>query len=99
MATDLIKSLEKLHFSSQSQSRDGDECIDTYLTESRPRNHTRKTFEEIKKDLEEEFLTPSTTFSIEWLNKLQEYVEHLLYALPLTKLQEMGDAAKLQRPL
>lgn len=32
----------------------------------------RKTPEEIKKELEDEFLRPPTTFSAEWLNKLQQ---------------------------
>lgn len=34
--------------------------------------HNKKTPEEIIKELEDEFLTPPTTFSAEWLNKLQQ---------------------------
>ena len=34
--------------------------------------NSKKTSDEIKKELEDEFLTPPTTFSAEWLNKLQQ---------------------------
>ena len=72
MSAGLVRALENIHFSSQKQSHGDDECIDVYLTEPGPRKRARKTSEEIKKDLEEEVLKPSTTFSTEWLNKIQE---------------------------
>ena len=90
MATDLMKALESVHFSSQQQSHGDNKCIDAYLTESRPRKRARKTFKEIQKDLEEEFLKPSTRFSTEWLNKLQESVKPPLYALFLKQFTEDG---------
>ncbi|MCJ1414142.1 hypothetical protein MMC32_000467 [Xylographa parallela] len=72
MSTDLVRALENIHFSSRKQSHGDDECIDVFLTKSRPRKRARKASEQIKQDLEEEILKPSTTFSTEWLNKLQE---------------------------
>ncbi|MCJ1281219.1 hypothetical protein MMC26_000537 [Xylographa opegraphella] len=75
MPTDLVRALENVHFRYQKQSRGDDECIDVFLTEPRPHKLARKTSEDIKADLEEEILKPSTTFSTEWLNKLQEQWE------------------------
>ena len=97
MSTDLVRALENIHFSSRKQSHGDDECIDVFLTKSRPRKRARKASEQIKKDLEEEILKPSTTFSTEWLNKLQEYVKSLLCALFLTILQKVGNSYRVQR--
>jgi len=49
-----------------------DNWIDPILDEQRPRKRTRKTKEELKKDLELEFLTPSPRFDTHWLNQLQQ---------------------------
>lgn len=40
-------------------------------TETHNTSKNRKTVEELKRDLEEDFLTPPTNFSASWLNKLQ----------------------------
>ena len=46
--------------------------IDDILDQAKPRKRVRKSPEEIKAKLERDFLTPSTTFSPEWLDRLQE---------------------------
>jgi antiviral helicase SKI2 len=40
-----------------------------------PRRRTRPSAAELKRELENEFLTPSPRFSPEWLNRLQRYVQ------------------------
>jgi antiviral helicase SKI2 len=52
---------------------ESDNWIDNILDERRPRKRVKPTDEEHCAQLEKEFLTPSTTFSTEWLNKLQQY--------------------------
>ena len=52
--------------------------IDSILLERRPRKRVKKSNDEILKNLESEYLTPSNTFSTAWLNKLQkcEFTHH-----------------------
>jgi hypothetical protein len=66
MATDLSKALERLHLDDDFDS------IDDILFEQAPRKRLRKSPAELKADLEKSYLLPSTTFSTEWLNKLQQ---------------------------
>ncbi|KAK3070092.1 Antiviral helicase ski2 [Teratosphaeriaceae sp. CCFEE 6253] len=49
---------------------DGD--IDDFLDEVRPRKRIRKSREDIKAQLEQDFLTPSMVFSPAWLDRLQQ---------------------------
>ena len=67
MSTDVLAAIRDLQISETQNERN----IDEYLFEHRPRKRTRLSDEELKSQLEEEFLKPSYTFSIEWLNKLQ----------------------------
>lgn len=39
---------------------------------AKPRKQTRQTSEDLLKELEEDFLTPSATFSPKWLNQFQK---------------------------
>jgi hypothetical protein len=59
---------------------ESDNWIDSVLDERRPRKRAKPTEDELRKQLEEDFLTPSHAFSTEWLNKLQQYiiVSHVL---------------------
>ena len=66
MATDLVGALEGLRLG------DSDVNIDDILFEQRPRKKVKQDSAELKRSLEESFLTPSTSFSNEWLNKLQQ---------------------------
>lgn len=69
MAETLQKAVEGLHIRGQREV----EGIDEILSEPRLRTkRSQKTLEEVKKELTEEFLTPPTSFSQEWLNKLQQ---------------------------
>lgn len=49
-----------------------DDCIDDLLTDQRPRKQQCKTPETLKKQLEESFLSPPTSFDSSWLNRLQQ---------------------------
>ncbi|KAK5128632.1 hypothetical protein LTR08_003953 [Meristemomyces frigidus] len=49
-----------------------DANIDDILDQAKPRKRIRKTPEEIKTKLERDFLTPSKSFSPEWLDRLQQ---------------------------
>lgn len=42
--------------------------------DTRPRKQTRKSADDLLAELENEFLTPSPSFSPRWLNLLQKYV-------------------------
>ncbi|QDS75726.1 hypothetical protein FKW77_008181 [Venturia effusa] len=53
-----------------STSNDED-WIDGVLNEQRPRKRTKPSKASLKHALEQEFLTPSTAFNTQWLNKLQ----------------------------
>lgn len=72
MAGSLISSLEKLHLEAGSADSIADDWIDHILEEPRPRKRVRQDSESLKKELEQNFLTPSPTFSPEWLNRLQQ---------------------------
>lgn len=67
MTEALIDAVEALHVST-----DENFCIDDILTERRPRKKEKKSLDAVKKELEEMFLKPPTSFSAEWLNKLQQ---------------------------
>ena len=51
-----------------------DDWIDSILDERRPRKRVKPTETQQRTQLEHDFLTPSPTFSTEWLNKLQQCV-------------------------
>jgi len=61
----------------------GDETIDGILFDQcrrQPRRHDATT---AKAELEAKYLSPSTTFSAEWLNRLQQYVDNYMPLLAL----------------
>ncbi|KAF2828567.1 antiviral helicase [Ophiobolus disseminans] len=66
----LSAELEKLRLSSSKLDDAG--WIDSIAGEQRPPKRQRKTKAVIKKELEAEFLTPSRSFSTQWLNQLQQ---------------------------
>lgn len=69
MVETLVQSLEKLHLQSQSLE---DNWLDQILDQPRPRKRVKQDPEDLKRELEEKYLTPSNTFSESWLNKLQQ---------------------------
>jgi antiviral helicase SKI2 len=75
MADGLIESLERVHLDSNIESSSSDKWIDSILDSHRPRKRVKQDLDELKQSLEEKYLTPSTSFSTDWLNKLQQYVD------------------------
>ena len=67
MANNILKAVKALRI-----SNDENFCIDDILSERRPRKKEQKPLEAVKTELEETFLKPPTSFSTEWLNKLQQ---------------------------
>ncbi|KAK5107409.1 hypothetical protein LTR62_001313 [Meristemomyces frigidus] len=64
----LVSALENLAVVTDKLDAD----IDNILDQAKPRKRVRKSHEAIKSQLEQQFLTPSTTFSPEWLDRLQQ---------------------------
>lgn len=71
MTEALAESLQRVHISSTADSRD-DDWIDSILDQQGPRKRVKEDPHDLKKELDRKFLTPSTSFSTEWLNKLQQ---------------------------
>jgi len=72
MADSLIGALERVHLESSTTDGTADDWIDHIIEEQRPRKRARQSQEELKRELEQKYLTPSTSFSTEWLNRLQQ---------------------------
>lgn len=86
----LTDSLSKVHLTADNVA-DEDPCwIDSILEEQRPRKRSRRSRDDVIRDLEEEFLTPSTAFNVEWLNRLQQRWE------PPTNYTDLFDIAPTQ---
>ncbi|KAH8732530.1 NUC185 domain-containing protein [Phaeosphaeriaceae sp. PMI808] len=67
---DLAEELDKLRLSSSALEDAG--WIDSIAGDQRSSKRQRKTKQNIKKELEAEFLTPSRSFNTQWLNQLQQ---------------------------
>jgi hypothetical protein len=72
MADSLISALEKVHLETCASDGLADDGIDCVLDEQRPRKRIKKDQNQLKRDLEQKYLTPLTSFSQEWLNRLQQ---------------------------
>jgi len=72
MADTLLSALERVHLESTTTDGTADDWIDHILDEQRPRKRVKQDQEALKRELEQKYLTPSTSFSTEWLNKLQQ---------------------------
>jgi antiviral helicase SKI2 len=80
MTDDLTEAVEALHLRGQGVDDNEDSWIEASLKfctkdehkRVRPRRGVSKGSEIIKKELEEELLSPPTEFSAQWLNKLQQ---------------------------
>ncbi|KAI1004551.1 putative ATP-dependent RNA helicase [Podosphaera aphanis] len=71
MADDLADVLERVHLLFKSGEHPPD-FIDNILDEQRPRKRTKKSTEDLQRELEQKYLAPPTSFSTEWLNRLQQ---------------------------
>ena len=74
MSKELLNAIQQVHVFSLDKTQDNNDCIDAFLDEPGQRKQPRKSLDTVKEDLESQFLKPSTSFSTEWLNKLQGYV-------------------------
>lgn len=72
MTDGLVNALERVHLSSTAADETADDWIDSILEEQRPRKRIKQSPEDLKRELEEKYLAPSTSFSADWLNKLQQ---------------------------
>lgn len=70
MAAHITEALEKLQLHEKA-GEDYDAWLDD-IEDDRPRKRTKQSAESLKKSLENDFLSPSTTFDTEWLNQLQQ---------------------------
>ena len=67
---DLANALERLQLKATDIE---DDWIDRILEgQHEPRKRVKQDQDELKRDLEKKYLTPSKSFSVEWLNKLQQ---------------------------
>ena len=73
MATDLAEALDRLHIASEKGPAASDgEDVDGILSQPAARVRQREDPARLKADLEKKYLSPSTTFSTDWLNRLQQ---------------------------
>ncbi|PGH18707.1 hypothetical protein AJ80_04360 [Polytolypa hystricis UAMH7299] len=77
MDNNLASAIQKVSLSAEKLSSNDD--LDLWITTenapqvaARPRRHELQSMEDLKKQLERDFLTPSPRFSTQWLNKLQQ---------------------------
>lgn len=74
MTSDLLRAVERLHIVADDRDLDQDVCIDVKLDGQSPRKPSQRDAQTLKEELEHNFLTPQTSFDVEWLNKMQQYV-------------------------
>lgn len=74
MVSELLNAVERLRNSVEKLDLGLDRSIDAILCEQRPKVQATRAQDALKRDLEEDYLTPPTSFSSEWLNTLQQYV-------------------------
>ena len=71
--SNLSAAMERLRLDDGASSM-SESGIDDILFREAPRKRAKQEPEQIKADLEDKYLTPSTRFSAEWLDRLQQYV-------------------------
>ncbi|RFU33177.1 hypothetical protein B7463_g3202, partial [Scytalidium lignicola] len=72
MVPDLVEALERVNLASKTLDDADDDWIDHILEEQRPRKRIKPDRESLKRELKQKYLTPATSFSTDWLNKLQQ---------------------------
>lgn len=82
MSEDLCEALNRVQLNAEAIDSDN---LDAWIEDEKtagdlefPKKtscaHAQQSPEGLKKELEKEFLTPSTKFNTQWLNRLQRYV-------------------------
>lgn len=74
MTSDPLPAVERLCIGANEHIFDTDDCIDGMISQQRPMKRIRRDTQALKKKLETDFLTPQTSFNVNWLNKVQQYV-------------------------
>jgi antiviral helicase SKI2 len=69
---ELAKALQNVQIAASTLGDEDEGWLDSILDEQRPRKRNKPSRDTIKQNLEREFLTPSTSFSTQWLNELQQ---------------------------
>jgi hypothetical protein len=72
MGDSLVDALQRVDLAGDSLGNEADDWIDSILDEQRPRKRVKQSSENLKRELEQKYLTPSTSFSTSWLDKLQQ---------------------------
>ena len=74
MGSDLEEAMRRLHLAEKDAmgSPGTDGGIDDILFRQAPRKRRKQDPAELKAELEKKYLSPSATFSTEWLNRLQQ---------------------------
>lgn len=70
----MLKAIQRL---SEEGCLERGTCIDELLTSQKPKDQSRNPPNVLKHQLEKSLLTPQTSLSTEWLDKLQQYVPYL----------------------
>ena len=68
----LAKSIAKLDINAAPRDTEDDTWIDSILDHAPPRKRVRQDPDELRFQLEQKYLAPSTSFSQAWLNRLQQ---------------------------
>ncbi|KAK4238416.1 NUC185 domain-containing protein [Achaetomium macrosporum] len=68
MATELSEAMQRLHLGDEASF----DAIDDILDRTIPREPQKQDLDQLRAELEAKYLSPSTTFSTEWLDKLQQ---------------------------
>ena len=71
MNSELQEAVERLRISSDQIESNQGKVIDGILHERHREKRKRQSPQQLKKQLEDEFLTPPTAFGHDWLNKFQ----------------------------
>lgn len=70
----MLKAIQRL---SEEGSLELGTCIDELLTSQKPKDQSRNPPNVLKHQLEQSLITPQTSLSTAWLDKLQQYVPYL----------------------
>lgn len=80
MASDLLRAVSELYIDHGREIED-DDYIDEKLTQQRPRKRTKQSHVSLRKEIENDFLSPPTSFGSEWLNRLQQHVTQVIVTI------------------
>ncbi len=74
MASELSAAMQRLHLDGDASESMKEEAIDELLFRQARRKQRELDPDALKAELEKKYLSPSTTFSDDWLDRLQQYV-------------------------